>query len=432
MSKKVLIFTYYWPPSGGIAVQRFLKFSHYLPQYGWEPIIVTVKNGSYPYYDYSLEKEINPSLRVYKTKTFEPFEIYNLLQGKRGKIMPVAAPDAEKKKSLFKSIAAYIRANYFIPDARKGWVPFALKQARQILKDEKIDAVITTGPPQSTHLIGLRLKKEFGIKWLADFRDPWTGIFYNRAFPRSEQATKTDLFYETEVLHNADVVTVIGPGIKNEFEDRAKRIEVIFNGYDEMKFSSNPTLPASGDYFVIRYVGSLLTSENAEMLWQTLYEMVSSGRNIRFEIIGRADEAVIASLKKFRLDSITSFTNFIPHREAIDKMTGADLLLYIVPRVENGNLIITGKIFEYIASKSEILSIGPTNSDGATILREAQRDLMLDYDDRDGINKRISESYQYWQQNKKAKKHTGEAHNRFAASALTSQLANLLNEISRG
>ena len=431
MSKKVLIFTYYWPPSGGIAVQRFLKFSRYLPVYEWEPIIVTVKNGSYPYYDESLEKEIPPSLRVYKTKTFEPFEIYNLLRGKRGKAIPVAVQDAEKKKSLFQSIATYIRANYFIPDARKGWIPFALKQARQILKNEKIDAIITTGPPQSTHIIGLRLKEEFGVKWLADFRDPWTGIFYNRSMPRNEQARITDLNYETEVLSKADAVSVIGPGIKKEFEDRAKRIEVIYNGFDESKFSENNLATESGEYFVIRYVGSLLASENIDLLWKSLSELVQTGLKIRFEIIGRADEPVIESLKKHQLEGITTFTKFIPHRDAIEKMKGAHLLLYVVPRVANGDLIITGKIFEYIASGSEILSIGPTSSDGAHILREAERDLMIDFDNGEKIKKRISDAYQYWQQHKKARKHTGDVHKCFAVSALTLQLANLLNEISR-
>src|SRR5579863_2037050 len=181
-TRKVLIFTYYWPPAGGVSVQRFLKFAKYLPEFGWEPIIITVKNGSYPYYDESLLKEISPSLRVYRTKTFEPFELYNLLRGKRGKSLPVVSFGAQRK-TLFQSVTEYIRANYFIPDARKGWNPFAIKQGMEVLSNEKIDAMITTGPPHSAHLIGLKLKEKTGVKWIADFRDPWTGIFYNKLLP---------------------------------------------------------------------------------------------------------------------------------------------------------------------------------------------------------------------------------------------------------
>jgi len=204
MPKKALIFTYYWPPSSGPGVQRFLKFCKFLPEFDWEPIVVTPANGSYPYTDDSLLKDVSEYVKVYKTKTLEPFAIFNMLQGKKGKSVPVALIGLQDSPSIFQKLSKYIRANCFIPDARVGWKKYAIKEGSRIIQNEKIDVIITTSPPHSTHLVGLELQKKHNIPWLADFRDPWTNIYFNRKLPRTARTKAKDKALEDKVVKHAD------------------------------------------------------------------------------------------------------------------------------------------------------------------------------------------------------------------------------------
>jgi glycosyltransferase involved in cell wall biosynthesis len=431
VSKKVLIFTYYWPPAGGVAVQRFLKFSKFLPEFGWEPIIVTVNNGSYPYYDESLLKEVSPDLKVYRTKTFEPFELYNLLRGQKGKTMPLVTVGASKSKTFFQQLTEYIRANFFIPDARKGWVPYAVKQAEEILKTEKIDAIITTGPPHSAHLIGLQLKEKYGVKWIADLRDPWTGIVYNEMLPRTESTRKKDLGLETSVLKTADCTVVISPGMKEQFEDRAKKIAVIFNGYDEANFLSNTgDAIKRAESFTIRYIGNLMASQNTINLWKAIAELRKTvNANIRLEFTGRVDAEIQNSITEAGLNDITTYSAFTDHQTAINLTRGASLLLFAIFNLPNSKLVITGKIFEYLASCSEIISFGPVDGDASAILQSAGRKPMIAFDDYTQTLQQLRAAYAYWQEDGKTFKYTD---NRFEIYSRRNQcqaLAGILNSL---
>jgi glycosyltransferase involved in cell wall biosynthesis len=429
VSKKVLIFTYYFPPAGGVAVQRFLKFSKFLPEFGWEPIIVTVANGSYPYYDESLLKEVPAGVKVYRTKTFEPFELYNLLKGKKGKAMPVVSVGGGGKKSLFQKLSEYVRANFFIPDARKGWVPYAVKQAEEILKTEKIDAVITTGPPHSTHLIGLQLKKKFGLKWLADFRDPWTKIFYNNMLPRTAATEKKDKALEREVLTNADAVSVISPGLQREFEYAAKNIRVIYNGYDEEDFST--VLPSGNrDYFLIRYVGNLMASENPEHFWKAIARLIKEGKKIKLELIGRVDAPIQESIRRNGLESIVEYRSFVPHQEATQLMQSCDMLLFLIPHVPDNKLILTGKLFEYLGSGTPLISFGPVDGDAAAILLQTGRARMIGFDETEEAYKQLSDALQQYAMGSSVSSYPVSYHALYSRKSQTEQLAKYLNEIA--
>ncbi|MFN8286753.1 MAG: glycosyltransferase [Chitinophagales bacterium] len=421
--KKVLIFTYYWPPAGGVSVQRFLKFTKFLPEFGWQPIIVTVANGSYPYTDESLLQQVDKSVKVYRTKTFEPFEFYNLLRGKKGKALPVVSVGAAKNKSFFQRFSEYIRANFFVPDARVGWVKYAIKQAEEILKTEKIDAIVTTGPPHSTHLIGLDLKQRFTVKWIADFRDPWTGIFYNDILPRTEATRKKDSELETRVLNTADHVTVISPGMKKEFESRAKNIEVVFNGYDEEEFATETK--TTNNAFTIRYVGNLMASQNAALLWQTI-NTLSKEHKLRIELVGRVDEEVKRSIAEAGIASLVSYRDFVDHHTAIGLMKTADLLLFAIPDVKGNELILTGKLFEYLASKTEMISFGPVQGNAADILKQTGRKAMIDFKDGAEIQKQLNDALRYFAENKGGYKYSTTAHEVFSRRNQTKELAALL------
>lgn len=424
--KRVIIFTYYFPPAGGVAVQRFLKFAKYLPEFGWEPIIVTVANGSYPYYDESLLKELSPDLRVYRTDTFEPFEFYNLLRGKKGKSMPVVAVGGQQKKTFFKSLTEYIRANFFVPDARKGWKPYAIQQAEKILAQEKIDAIITTGPPHSTHLIGLALKQKYGLKWIADFRDPWTKIFSNQFLPRTASTIEKDKALEKSVLQQADLVTVISPGMQAEFAQHTKAIATIFNGYDESDFSKTPNKVSQK--FTIHYVGNLMSSQNCEALWATLAHYKN---DIQLELIGRTDDPVKESITQAGLDDCVRYLPFVGHQVAVQLMQEADLLLFVIPNVGDNKLILTGKLFEYLASCTNLLSIGPIDGNAAAILQDCGREPMLDYSDKSSIQSQMEAAISAFKTQGKATVYNNKIHEQFTRKNQTKLLAQRLDGLTQ-
>ena len=259
--QKILIVTYYWPPSGGSGVQRWMYFAKYLKQLGWEPIVVTVdeEKASYAVLDTSLNQEVD-NIRVIKTNTREPLQWYSFLtSGSRNKGIPQGEVN---RTSIFRKFAAYIRGNFFIPDARKGWVPFALKAARKIIIEEKITQIITTGPPHSTHLVGLQLQQEFDLNWLVDFRDPWSDLFYNKELYRSQRTIKKDLYLETQVLRTASgVLTTIGGKLHEDLKLKAPLLNLyaLPNGYDAELMQSVEAKPIQ-DVFHVVYTGLLTQS----------------------------------------------------------------------------------------------------------------------------------------------------------------------------
>ena len=213
--KKILIITYYWPPSGGAGVQRWLKFTKFLPEFGFKPVILTVDDNaaSYAQLDESLLKEIDPNLSVYKTKTFEPYNLYRKLSNK--KEIPYGGFSNQRKITLFEKLSRFIRGNLFIPDPRRGWNRYAIKKALELIRSEQIEVVVTTGPPHSTHLIGKKVKEKTGIRWIADFRDPWTDIYYYKDLYHLGLANKLDRYLEKNVLKLADQIITVSEEVGN-------------------------------------------------------------------------------------------------------------------------------------------------------------------------------------------------------------------------
>jgi glycosyltransferase involved in cell wall biosynthesis len=425
--KKVLIITYYWVPAGGVAVQRFLKFTKYLRDYGWEPVILTVKDGSYPYTDPKLEEQVPKGIEVHRTKTFEPFEIYNLLRGQKGKTVPLAVATASRK-SLFQKLSGYIRANFFLPDARVGWKPYAIKEASQIISEQDIKAVITTGPPHSTHLIGQSLKEKFGLPWVADFRDPWTEIFNNQYLPFTESSKAKDKKMEASVLQDCDVATVIGDGMKSVFPDQFRsKMLVITNGYDEEDYDRS--LKPETDKFRMRYVGNLFSNQNISALWEAIAELrkeaADFSNDFELELIGKADSAISESITAAGLDTCTKYVSFVPHQDAIAKMQTSSILLSVIPEVANNKLIITGKIFEYMGSGRPIFLIGPADCDAAIVVSQSHSGRVHDYTDK--AKMKVSLLYYYQQFKEKGQTETASGITQYSRKELTGKLANVLN-----
>jgi len=363
--KPVLIITYYWPPAGGAGVQRWLKMSKYLPDFGIEPIILTVdpEKGTYPQTDPSLEKEVRDDIKVYKTDSFEPLKLYGKIAGSQR--VPYGGFSNKKSNSI---LARFLRGNLFIPDARKGWNSFAFKKAVEVIKEHSIDTIITTGPPHSTHLIGLKLKKELGLKWVVDLRDPWTDIYYNKEMARTSWAKNKDLSYEKAVLSRADICITASEGFAELFNEKVDReYFVITNGFDD-GFEKTADLSEPNEKLVISYTGTIAESYEPEVFFEVLKSLNSP---FELRIAGGVSERVRSTIREFGLEESVTYLGYLPHKAALHEMKGADILLLITPKVENAKGIIPGKLFEYLSTGNPILAItDDPEGDVARILDE--------------------------------------------------------------
>ena len=375
--KKVLVITYYWPPSGGAGVQRWVKFIKYFKDQNINPFIISVDPdfASYPLIDNSLKNDIPDNTNVYLTKTNEPYSLYKKINNNQ---TPYAGFANEGRPNFFQKIARFIRGNFFIPDSRKGWNNFAYKKAVEILEKENIDTVITTSPPHSTQLIGLKLKETQNIKWIADLRDPWTDIYYYKSMLHTKWAKQKDLNYEKRVIEKSDKVVVVSDSIKQLLLNKSNqvkesKIHIIPNGFDEDDFlvsSKN-----NNSKFLLSYVGTITKDYPLDSIKKSI-----SNLNINLEFTGKADEPT-----KLSLNEVASFNNHVKHKESINLLLASDMLLLVIPKISNNKGILTGKLFEYLGARKPILCIGPTDGDAAKIIEECKAGKTFDYSDENGI-----------------------------------------------
>jgi glycosyltransferase involved in cell wall biosynthesis len=391
--KKVLIVTYYWPPSGGAGVQRWLKFAKYLPEYGWQPVILTVdpEYASYPQRDESLLSEIDPACLVYTTKSFELYNLYKFISGK--KEVPYGGFANESKEGMLQKASKFLRGNFLLPDPRKGWNKHALKKAAELIRELDIDTVVTTSPPHSTQLIGLKLKKKFNIRWIADLRDPWTDIYYYNQFKHTALARKIDRDYERKVVENADLLITVSEDVKRIFAEKSDlpisaKTVVIPNGYDEDDFRIT-NLPTESKK-ILTYTGTISEAYEVNGFLKALLgldEKLKSQLLIRF--VGKVPPSVE---EKFRATGLElELVGYVDHAKSIEYLLRSDLLLLIIPKVKNNRGILTGKFFEYLASGKPILAIGPTDGDLAKLIQETESGMLFDYLDSVSIQKYLKD-----------------------------------------
>lgn len=373
MSKKVLVITYYWPPAGGIAVQRWLKFCKYLGEYGWEPIVYTVSNGHYQLTDNSMLKDVGANLTVIKRPVWEPYKLYQLFSKQKKVNVNPGEITPNEGSSLGKKISIWVRSNFFVPDARKFWIRPSIKFLSEYLKENPVDAIVSTGPPHSAHLIALGLKKKNNIPWLADFRDPWTTMDYYQELSLTPWADRKHHRLEKEVLTTADTISVVSSGMKEEFEGkRRKEVVVITNGFDASDFSGES--PRLLNEFSLVHIGSFQSRINPVGLWKALRELKDQSHpliaKLKIKLTGSVASDVIQSIKDNGLEEFLSLSIFQPHDEAIRQMKNAAVLLLCV--FEQNKFIVTGKIFEYLAANRPILFLGSKDGDAARIILETE------------------------------------------------------------
>lgn len=375
--KKVLIITYYWPPSGGGGVQRWVKFVKYLRQTNWEPIVFTPENPERPSIDSSLLKDIPPDIKVIKNNIWEPYKIYKRFTGRKksDKIQTAFLSENKSTTGFLEKVSIWIRGNLFIPDARKYWINPSVKKLTEFLKENPVEVIVTTGPPHSAHMIGLLLKRKIGIPWLADFRDPWTNIDYYKDLKLSKRADKIHHRLEKKVLENADEVTVISPGMAKEFNNIfPKKYSVIPNGYDAEDIKNKKSSDSAKGKFSLAHIGSLTKTRNPFNLWKAIKQLVDENPEFASDLeihnIGKLDINVADSLKNIGLNKYLRLTNYLSHDKVILEQQKATLLLLLINDTPNAKLILTGKIFEYLVSGTPIICIAPPDGDAAYVINE--------------------------------------------------------------
>ena len=432
-SKKVLIVTYYWPPAGGPGVQRWLKFAKYLPEFGWEPIIYTPENPSYPLVDETLIKEVPQDLKIVKTNIWEPYQIAEKFS-KSNKKFKGGQFDVGKNQSFVSKLSIFIRGNFFIPDARKFWVKPSIKFLKEYLTENHIDTIVTTGPPHSLHLIGLELKKELpNLKWIADFRDPWTEISYYKHLKLTSSSDKKHRQLEKSVFENADLTLATSYTDAENFRKNGANAFCITNGFDKQETTegSNPFL--SAQKFTLSYVGVLEQLRNPENLWNAIYFLLNNNQDFAddFELkfVGRIDEIILQQLKHLGIDHIVNNLGYLAHDESVNEMENSDLLLITNFPNESSKGIIPGKLFEYLATGKQIISFGPKDADVETILNKTKAGKHFDYSESAEISDFILSLYKDWKSGKSIQNSANI--NEFSRKELTQKLAELLTDLKR-
>lgn len=464
--KKVLIITYYWPPSGGSGVQRWLKFAKYLPQYGWEPVIYTPENPELNSVDESLLRDVSPELQVVRRRISEPYKYYKILSGKK--------KDEKIKANVLSSsgegggLSAYIRGNFFIPDPRCWWIRPSVRFLKNWLRENHVDAIVSTGPPHSMHLIARDLHRATGVPWIADFRDPWTGLFYFKHLRLNRCSVRRHKRMELSVLREADRVVVVSPAMKSDFDailygegnggthesgkpqtevpqTPESKVRIVTNGYDPDDFSGNrnPELARLSEdiksrtegKFVVCHTGLLTDSANPGLFWDALGKACGAeiGGDLYIAAMGQTDGEALGCISEAGLSEYFHDFGYVPHLLSTAWQKRANLLLLPLRKENEAVAILTGKFFEYVASFEEsdlpkrILAVGPADSNLGDALRETGCGTIVEYSDTEGFSRAISEAYDDFRKGRISVAANAEKYSR---AALSSRMAELLDDIT--
>ena len=423
--KKVLIISYYFPPAGGPGVQRWLKFVKYLPDFNIQPIVYIPENPTYPIIDNDLISEISKKAIIIKHKIFEPYQVASFFSKNKIKKISSGLIPNQKKQTFLEKILLWVRGNLFIPDARIYWVKPSVKYLQKYIHENNIETIITTGPPHSLHLIGLELKQKLNLQWIADFRDPWTTIGYQKELKLSNYAIRKHKNLEKLVLNAADTIIVTSKTTKQEFLTITnKPIEVITNGYDNEKIA-NQVLDSK---FSMAHIGSFLSDRNPEILWQSISELILEipgfDKNLEIKLIGKTSQEVLYAISRFNLNKYVNNIGYVSHKTAVEEQLKSHVLLLIEINSEDTKSIIPGKLFEYLVSGRPIIGIGPKDSDFQEIIENTNSGFFFEYSQKQELKTIILDYYnQYLNKSLKSNAINLEQYSR---KKLTERLAKLI------
>jgi len=422
--KKILIITYYWPPAGGSGVQRWLKFTKYLPKYNWKPFIYTPENPYFEVQDQALLNDIPAEAEIWNTPIWEPYALKDKLFGKGSESQSSGV--ITNKNSLKNKVLNWVRGNVFIPDPKIYWVKPSVKVLLKRIQEEEINHILTTGPPHSMHLIGLGLKKVMpNLKWIADFRDPWSELDLLNEFQLNNSSSKKHKDLEREVLQTADVTLTVSETWVEDLERLgANNVKLITNGYDADDFELKPK---TNDKFIIGHYGLLNHLRNPKNLWKSLANLCEENKafNSKLEIhfSGNIDAEVIAEIEShtYLKDKVMQL-GYLSHAEVLSEYNEASVLLLLLFNSKSGIGNYPGKIFEYFAAKKSILAFGPEDSDAEKLIEKTKTGMYFSYDEtklKDNILDLFKNENQFNFKNTEI----------FSREKITQDLSELLNNI---
>ena len=381
--KKVLIISYYWPPTGGSGVQRWVKFAKYLRRFGWEPVVYTPENPEQLAIDESLLSEVPADITVLKRHISEPYAIYHKFFGAGDKGAGVN-PLNQQKKTLKQRLVVMLRGNLFVPDPRAGWVGPSLRFLRKYLKENPVDTVVTTGPPHSMHLIGRRLKRRTGVRWIADFRDPWTEMHYFKHMGLFPWTAAIHRRMEQKVLDQADAVIAVSAPVRDDFQARTSTpVHLITNGFDTEDFAEFPQ-PLPRNEFSLVHTGLFASDGNPLRLWDVLSRKCSEDRafkdQLKIRLAGKTDTEIIEALKARGLEGNVENLGYLPHIKTTELQQSASVLLLPLRDEPEYAKALPGKIFEYMAARRPVLGIGQEGGAAAQMLASTGSGVMYGWD----------------------------------------------------
>jgi glycosyltransferase involved in cell wall biosynthesis len=434
--KRVLIISYYWPPSGGGGVQRWLKFAKYLPEYGVEPIVVTPLNPEIPSVDHSLLKDISEELLVIKIPIFEPYNLFKKLTGRSSteKVNTGLLLD-DKKRSLVEKIMLWIRGNFIIPDPRIFWKRPVVKHILKRFDELNPDLIITTGPPHSMHLIGEKIAKKTGVKWLADFRDPWSNLDILDFFYPTKYAIKKHIRLEQKVMNSASGILTVSPTWAKEMQMLTNTpVYCITNGYDEQDFLNFDKLVKQNKGFQIGHFGIITSLRNPIALWEVLNELCIENNsffdNLDLRMAGVIDDSVKNIIETLpMLKQRVTYLPYLNHDDLFQEYANSNILLLLLNQSKNALGHIPGKLFEYLATTKAILGIGNSNSDASNILSSVGENLMVSLDDKHQIKSFLLKKFNEHIEGKQDKIGINPSVKKYARNNLTEQLVRLIDDM---
>lgn len=428
--KKVLVISYYWPPAGGVGVLRNLKFVKYLRGFGWEPVVFAPLNADYSQLDENNFKDIPVGIETLKGPITEPFSLFRKLTGRKDsdKTNPVYV--RENSSGILDAFAIWLRGNFFIPDARSLWIKPSVKILSEYLKENKIDAILTDGPPHTNTVIGQRISEKFNIPWLADFQDPWTQVDYYQMMHIGKRADRKHRKLEQKAFETANKITIASPTWAKELEDiGARDVDVIYYGYDEDDFAEQ-SVKQNPDAFIVSHAGVLGIDRQPDILLEVLAkickELPDFKKKLQIKLAGAVDFSIKDKISQVGLGENFVDMGFVKRKTALNLMLESDILLLPVNKADNAKGRLPGKIYENLRAQKSILSLGPNRSDVETILKETKTGQNFEYDDAIGIEKYILSIYHNNHNNdfdlRRVKK--------FSSENQTMQLAKYLDEIA--
>jgi hypothetical protein len=439
--KRVLVITYYWPPSGGSGVQRWVKFAKYLPLEGWQPVIFTPENPEYTAIDHTLETEIPREAEILRHPILEPYGIYRKLMGKGAstdmKTLTAGASGgavteiSSGKKSFKQRLSLWIRGNLFVPDPRVGWVRPSVRFLKKYLAEHPVNVIVTTGPPHSMHLIGQRLHKELGIPWIPDFRDPWSRMYYLKHLPMTACTWRRLRSMEQSVLDECSTVLAVTPLVQEEFQAQTSTpVAMITNGYDGGDFDQ--TVAPDG-LFNIVHTGLFAADGNPLTLWKVLGAKAWAEPDfkaaLRLRLVGKVDREVYQAIEDAGLRENVVDLGYCDHLTAVREQLAATLLVLPLRNDPEYRPILPGKLFEYLASRRPILGIGQEDGAMARVLADTGAGVTADWNNMDAMRAFIDQA---WEQHKAGGVPPVEGDiARFSRRSLTHELAALLEQASQ-